>query len=368
MIKQFFRHTPSAVILLLVIPALFTYSFFPDLASQGEPIAQESDRLLAAFQNDAPVVLNLPEVQTDPGEEFDVKLMINTTAATRAMQFNIAFDPAILRCESISEGTFYRDWAAANGASTLVLPTPSCDNDLGLVTMMGITILGGQSGPSGEGVVADIRFTAMVDGISPLTLGEVIVADDGVVSQELETTLVNGQVTVGQPIILEDTVLRVSPAVNTVAPGETFDVNIDLSTLPGTRGVQFGLQYDPNLLQCQKISVGPFYDNWAKDHGGYAFMVPAPACDNSVGKTTLMGIVLLTYKTDPPGAPYGEGAAATIQFKALAKGISVIHLTDVIVADDQPASQALSTSVLDGSVVIDNSKVFLPMIVLESDM
>jgi hypothetical protein len=347
------------ILMVLVIPLLITSSAPPgriDTAMYFRSSATHPSRA-------APVVLSLPEAAIDPGETIDVNLVISTTEATRAIQFVIEFDPSVLRCESISEGSFYRDWAAAHSASTLVLPNPTCDNSSGKVTIMGITILGGEGGPSGEGIVTAIQFTTLAEGISPLTLSQVLVADDSAVSKALETTLINGRVTVGHPIPLEDTVLRAALPSNSVAPGGTFDVIINISTLPPTRGAQFGLEFDPAILRCESVSTGPFYNDWAVNHGGIVFMIPAPLCDNVQGEVSVMGITILTLSTTESGGPVGQGMVAAVRFTALAEGNSPLNLNDVIVADTSPASQALPTSVINGEVAIKHGAIYLPIIV-----
>jgi hypothetical protein len=345
--------------MVLVIPLLITSSAPPGRADTDLYLGSSVAHLGIA----APVVLSLPEAAIDPGETIDVNLAISTTEATRAIQFVIGFDPSVVRCESISEGTFYRDWAAAHSASTLVLPNPTCDNGSGKVTIMGITILGGEGGPSGEGIVAAIQFTGHAEGISSLTLSQVLVADDSMVSQALETTLINGRVTVGQPIPLEDTVLRVALPSDSVAPGEMFNVSINISTLPPTRGAQFGLEFDPSLLRCESVSTGPFYNDWAVNHGGIAFMIPAPLCDNVQGKVSVMGIAILTLSTAEPGGAVGQGSMANVRFTALAEGNSPLKLTDWIVADTSPVCQALPTSAINGEVAIKHGAIYLPIII-----
>jgi hypothetical protein len=127
---------------------------------------------------------------------FDISVTLSTTVPTRAAQFGMSFNPAVLRCDSISEGPFYRDWAQAHGGTTMLIPAPTCNNAQGAVTDMGVVVIGSPTGgPQGSGVVAQIRFAGLADGLSPLNLIHVQVIDAG--STQLSTSTLDGQALVG---------------------------------------------------------------------------------------------------------------------------------------------------------------------------
>jgi len=133
-----------------------------------------------------------------PGSTFTLTVQVDTIPASRAAQFSLSFDPAVLECVSVSEGTFYGDWASLHEGSTFVLPEPECDNVNGKVTMMGITILSSEpGGPTGTGDVANIVFTAIGEGSSELTFSDVLLADDTLFeSKALPVTVYDGLVNV----------------------------------------------------------------------------------------------------------------------------------------------------------------------------
>ena len=113
------------------------------------------------------------------GDMFAVEVRIGTGTACRGAQCALSFDPALMKCDSVVEGGFFKDWATANGASTIMLPqSPSIDNTQGHVATIGIAILGGgQSGPKGEGVLLTYQFTALADGTASPTLSGVVLID-----------------------------------------------------------------------------------------------------------------------------------------------------------------------------------------------
>jgi hypothetical protein len=116
------------------------------------------------------------------GDMFAVEVRIDTKTACRGAQCVLSFDPALMRCDEVIEGGFFKDWASANGGSTLLMPlSPSIDNNQGRVPATGaagIAVLGcGQEGVKGEGVLLSYHFTALADGTASPTLSEVVLID-----------------------------------------------------------------------------------------------------------------------------------------------------------------------------------------------
>jgi hypothetical protein len=157
---------------------------------------QLSQRAPAA---DLPTVLTVtpPSGLVQVGQTFTVSVAINTTPASRGAQFALDFDPTAIHCQAVSEGSFYKTWAQANGGDTYfsVLPLPACDNAAGHVNDAAIAVTTIQpGGATGQGAVVQYRFTRVGRGASPLTLANVTVADDNVDrAQPLPTTVHNGR-------------------------------------------------------------------------------------------------------------------------------------------------------------------------------
>jgi hypothetical protein len=140
-------------------------------------------------------------------DQFTVDIALSAVdQPSNAASAQVNFDPAILTCTSIEEGTFYSSWAGDHGGSTLFLPAGQCDNTNGTTGALGDTILlsftGPQpvhsGGPTGGGVVWTIHFTAKANGVSAIHLTKVELEADYVApSRPLQAAVDDGQVFVG---------------------------------------------------------------------------------------------------------------------------------------------------------------------------
>jgi hypothetical protein len=126
------------------------------------------------------VSISMADRNVKQGDEFTVDVRVKTDALCRGAQFDLSFDPALMKCDSVSEGSFLSDWAAANGAITVMIPqSPSIDNSQGRVPTIGIAIMGGSAGgATGSGVVCTYHFTALADGKAEPTLSDVVLSDE----------------------------------------------------------------------------------------------------------------------------------------------------------------------------------------------
>ena len=126
------------------------------------------------------VSISLADREVSAGEVFTVEVCLRTDVPCRGAQFALDFDPAIMRCDSVTEGGFFKEWAEANGAVALMFPqSPTIDNVEGSVATIGIAIMGGsEGGAKGSGALSTYYFTALADGIAGLELSEVAVSDE----------------------------------------------------------------------------------------------------------------------------------------------------------------------------------------------
>lgn len=139
--------------------------------------------LPAACSEPAPVPaasITVADRSINEGETFSVEVLISTDTPCRGAQCELAFDPDLMQCDSVTEGGFFRDWATANGASTIMIPqSPSIDNVQGRVATTGIAVMGGSGGGAkGSGVLLAYHFTALADGTVSPGLSDVVLVDE----------------------------------------------------------------------------------------------------------------------------------------------------------------------------------------------
>ena len=122
-----------------------------------------------------------PAVQTvSPRANFDIVVALNTSVPSRGGQCALSFNPTLMQCNSVTEGSFYKGWAQANSSSTIVFPQPTINNSTGQVTLIGIAIMGTKDGgASGGGEFCTCHMTAKSGsgGTSAVTLSDVAIID-----------------------------------------------------------------------------------------------------------------------------------------------------------------------------------------------
>jgi hypothetical protein len=146
--------------------------------------------------------------------DIDINLDMGSTTS-RGAQFGLTYNPAVLNCLSADGGSFYDTWASENGGQQLVFPQGTCDNTNGILTDMGLSIIGGTpSGPSGSGTIAIVHFKTKANGVSQITLGDVAVLDVTLPKpRKVSYALINGQVQVGGVLPSQTPSMTVSPTI-----------------------------------------------------------------------------------------------------------------------------------------------------------
>lgn len=146
------------------------------------------------------------------------------------------------------------------------------------------------------------------------------------------------------------TVLTVVVPPRVIPVGQTITVTVTIDTSRASRGLQFGMDFDPAVLYCLDVEEGTFYKNWAQAHGGdtYFSIMTQPKCDNTNG---LVSDAAIAVTTTQPGGATGQGVVMTYTFKRVGDGPSVLRLRNVDVANDNiDAARSLPTTVNDGQV------------------
>ncbi len=267
-----------------------------------------------------------PPTQTiDGAQSFDVTVVVETTVESRGAQCALTFDPAVAECTGYDVGTFYSDWASANGCSIMEYPSPVIDNNAGTISDIGIAIMGlNPGGPTGSGSLVTYHFNAIGGGTSAMTLGNVEIAD-------ADSYAIPGVVVTDGEVTAEfDTSVSVDPATQHVDPSDTFDITIVVDTDTASRGAQCAVSFNPAAVQCDGYDVGTFYSDWASANGCSIMEYPSPVIDNNAGTISDIGIAIMGLN---PGGPTGSGSLVTYHFTALTDGVSPITLSNVSVAD-----------------------------------
>lgn len=141
-------------------------------------------------------VLSVQSATVQIGAQFDIAVSVSgvdAAAGLTAWQFDLAYDPAVVRIEGVSEGNFM----AAFGA-TLFGPGV-VDNANGLLSLVTDDYVDLLPAPSGAGVLAVLTFTALKAGQSALTLGSVFLNFSDVVQAPVDGIVHVGALTVPEP-------------------------------------------------------------------------------------------------------------------------------------------------------------------------
>ena len=134
------------------------------------------------------------------GDTFTIPISIANVVGLTSFQFDLAFDHTIIAVLSFTDiGTDF-DMAATAGGGSLTGITGFIDNTTGLLSGVADSMSGlvTGNGLAPSGVLVDIDFQALAPGISPLTLSNAFLTDNGVPlsSANGDFLLQNGQVTV----------------------------------------------------------------------------------------------------------------------------------------------------------------------------
>jgi len=154
------------------------------LAAFALPVEAQRATPIPQKQTHTTIVVTSSAQAVNAGDTFTVTVGMTTDTPTSGAQFQLDFDPSLVQITGGSEGGFYRDWAKANGGQTFVMPNkPSVDNNKGVVSTIGIALLGSprRKGPTGAGSL--YIFTAQAKpgatGNADFKLENYLVSDTG---------------------------------------------------------------------------------------------------------------------------------------------------------------------------------------------
>jgi len=135
-----------------------------------------------------------------------------------------------------------------------------------------------------------------------------------------------------------NTTMDVAPAETSVSVGDSSTLEVAIGGFVGEVGVygfQFDLSYDPSIVSVERVDEGPLLAP-----GGFKVFLPGEV-DEGAGR---VGFVAGTpLGPQPLDVPHG-GAAATVRFKALARGTSPITISNAVVLSFDREELSIETS------------------------
>jgi hypothetical protein len=147
-----------------------------------------------------PPVLTAGSDTVDVGDVFTIPVSVANVAGLTSFQFDLAFDPTIVTALSFTDTGTDFEAAATSGGGFLTGIIGFIDDTTGLLSGVADSISGliTGNGLTPGGVLVDIDFEALMPGVSPLTLSNAFLTDNGVPlsSANGDFLLQNGQVTV----------------------------------------------------------------------------------------------------------------------------------------------------------------------------
>ncbi|MGQ9675491.1 MAG: CARDB domain-containing protein [Chloroflexota bacterium] len=198
----------------------------------------------------------------EPGQTFQVAINVDSDSPVRGAQVDLAFDPALIRVNSVSEGTYFSDFGQAT-----YFVAGTIDNILGKVTGMGVSIMGGTGGQTGNGPFVVVNCTALAGGTSLLTLSNNVLFDPAFATIP-GVNLVGGTVNIGVPDLV------VTSKYETMVPGDASKFNVTYTVknqgsqtaAASQTGIKVGGVLQSTLYACPSLvpgasdtqTVGPF--------------------------------------------------------------------------------------------------------------
>jgi hypothetical protein len=107
----------------------------------------------------------------------------------------------------------------------------------------------------------------------------------------------------------------------TVGVGDSFSIDISITDALDLIGWQFDLTFDPAVVAAGSVTEGPFMTGF-----GTTLSPPTTFSAGVIAGGSLLGVADLF--NDLPPNPVGDGVLATIQFTALAPGVSALTFSN----------------------------------------
>ena len=150
-------------------------------------------------------------------------------------------------------------------------------------------------------------------------------------------------------VLADSTTVQVNPQSSDVAALATFSINVTVTNVVNLTGWQFKLFYDNAMLNCTNVIEGSFLNTY----GGTFFTKQINNNYNSTHGRILAACSLLGQNV----SANGSGILATITFRAVGGGDSVLDLVDTKLADEKIPPQPILHTAVDGTVHVTGTVV-----------
>jgi cohesin domain-containing protein/PEP-CTERM motif-containing protein len=141
-------------------------------------------------------------------------------------------------------------------------------------------------------------------------------------------------------------ILFVQPSSKSVTVGNTFSLDVSVSSAVDLFGYDFELGFNPLVLSVNSVSEGSFLGSG----GDATFFVPG-TINNPAGSVSLTGNTLI----GAIAGVTGSGTLATISFTAVGPGSSAVNLLNVTLLDS--SLSGIATTVQNGLVTAGDTQV-----------
>ena len=241
--------------------------------------------------------------QVEIGDTFTVHLKTENVDDLVGWQSDITFNPTVLKANSVSEGDFLKQ-----GDGRTFFQKGTIDNATGKITGLK-TVQLSKGEMSRQGTLLSVKFTAIADGKSQLTLDNF---QAGSRRGETIPTRPSGiSIIVGDPPALDvsDDMFALSTDVSPVRSGSSFTLRLRTEKVTDLAGWQTDITFDPAVLEVVKVDEGDFLKT-----GGEGTFFLRGTIDNTAGKLTGVSAARLSGGVD------GTGTLVSVTFTAKAAG------------------------------------------------
>ena len=247
--------------------------------------------------------LSTAATQVKVGDRFIVQLKTENISDLAGWQSDITFDPAVLKVNNVSEGSFLKQ----GGGRTHFLKG-TIDNTTGRIDGIGSARIS-EGGVSGEGTLLSVTFIAQANGESRLSLREFQAGSS--LGETISSRPPDMIITVGDPSVSDvgDDIFSLSTDADPIRMGDTFVLRLNANDVTDLAGWQTDISFDPAVLEAVEVNEGDFL----KAEGINTFFLQG-TIDNTAGEITKLSSARFGSSVS------GTGMLLLVTFKAKAVG------------------------------------------------